>query len=137
MSEEPQFLPLTHRHLKVAMPDSTTHDCWCDFTANEALLVQEIDDKPVTWEAIPIDETGPTDKKRFEKALWSIVYEPQRYKEEMLHSAGSIPGYPGSHGAGAVVLDQIERKVYTMQEWERMQKEAVAEEAVQEELATN
>lgn len=124
MPEEPQFLPLTHRHLKVTMPDLTTHDCWCDFTTNEALLVQEIDGKPIAWEIFTINEAGPLkleDRKRFEHAVWGITEEPQRYKQEILHSPGGIPGIPGSHGPGTYMIDWQERKVYALQEWEDMQ----------------
>jgi hypothetical protein len=46
--------------------------------------------------------------------------QEERYEHTHLHSAGSIPGYSGSH-VGPVVLDKVERKVYTLQEWQDMQ----------------
>jgi len=49
--------------------------------------------------------------------------EEERFEITHLHSSGPIPGFPGpAHGPGPVVLDKLERRVYSLSEWEEIQK---------------
>lgn len=41
----------------------------------------------------------------------------ERYERTTLHSPGSVPGIPGTHGPGPVVIDWEERRITTLQEW--------------------
>lgn len=122
----PQFIEVKNRHLKGEMPDHTAYDCWCDFEAMQALLMQEVDNKPVKWEILPLTPdgvgfVGPENIQRFEHTHWTIVDQPQRYKQEILHSPGSIAGIPGTHGTGVYIIDWQERAIVTLAEWEETQ----------------
>jgi len=50
------------------------------------------------------------------------MQDEERYEHTTLHSSGPLPGFPGpAHGPGPVVLDKLERRVYSLSEWEAMQ----------------
>lgn len=42
---------------------------------------------------------------------------PERYEHMMLHASGAIPGIPGMHGPGPLVVDWQERKGLSIDEW--------------------
>jgi hypothetical protein len=56
--------------------------------------------------------------------------DEERYEETYLHTSGPLPGFPGAgYGPGPVILDKLERKVYSLSEWEALSKEVSEEQA--------